>query len=162
MVANKSLAPREGQGFPLDIFREIGYTLGMTTLTNRQVEICTAIREIAPPPENKSWGDYLDFIRAVAAMIDGAQTLTRPCKIQRHFQAAWEACAKLWVAENNRILRDCLGGQEGFDAVRAHPNGQNAFGRILKRVRDTHGDMSPGMTVEVKVDDILFDLDIIE
>lgn len=133
----------------------------MTTLTDRQVDIMSAIRKIAPPPENDSWGDYMDFIRAVAAMIDGAQTLARPCKIQRHFQAAWEACAKLWTAENNRILRDCLGGQEGFDAVYAHPKGRDAFGRILKRVRDTHGELSPGMIVEVEVDDILQELDII-
>lgn len=127
-------------------------------LTNGQVEIGMVIREVAPPPDNDPFGDYVDLTRAVACMVDGAQKLVNPRVMQQRFQAAWTACAKLWMAENNRILKDCLG--DSFDTVCAHPNGRDAFGRILKRVKETHGELSPGMTVNVEVDDILEELNI--
>lgn len=171
MVANENLVLRGRVFFwpetviepclPLDICGEMEYALGMDKRIERQLDIASAIREVIPPPDNEVWGAFTDLIRAVAAIVDGAETLVNPKLQQDRFQAAWEACAKLWSAENNRILRDCLGGQEDFNRVAEHPNGQDAFGRILQRVRETHGDLSPGMVVEVEVNDILEELDII-
>lgn len=144
----------------LDILLKKGYTTAMK-LNARQMEIATAIREITQVPDNESWGDFTDLMRAFACMIEGSENLVKPKIMQQHFQHAWDASAKLWMFENNRILRDCLGGQEDFDRVAEHPNGRDAFGRILQRVREVHGNLSPGMVVAVNVDDILEELDIV-
>ncbi len=133
----------------------------MKALNERQMDIGTAIREIAPPPDNDSWGDYVDMTRALAAIIDANNVLTHPQRLQKSFQAAWAASAKLWMAESERILRGCVGGKEDFDRIQSHPNGRKAFDRILARVKETHGELKVGVAVEVEVDDILFDLEIL-
>lgn len=126
-------------------------------LTDRQSEIRMAINEVAKTPVNDSWGDFIDFTRAVATMIEGVETLVSPQVMEKRFSAAWQAFAKICVAENNRILRDCLGSDEEFDRVKNHPNGGNALGRILRRVKDVHGELTPGMSIDVDIDDILAD-----
>lgn len=134
----------------------------MQALNERQMDIVTAIREVAPPPDSEAWGDYTDVLRAVAKIVDGCKVLVNPRELQKSFEVAWRAAALIWLKENNRILRDCLGGQKDFDQVMAHPNGRMAFRRILERVQETHGELTVGMAVEeVEVRDILEELDII-
>lgn len=126
-------------------------------LTDRQTEIAISVRELAKTPENDSWGDFVDFTRAVATMIEGVEALIHPSEMQTRFSQAWQAYANLWGTEHNRIIRDCLGSDEEFERIKAHPNGRNVIGRILSRVKEVHGDITPGMAVNVDVADILFD-----
>ena len=134
----------------------------MQTLNERQMDIGTAIRVAAPPPEGEAWGDYLDLTRAVAKIVDSGNVLVHPTEVQKSFQAAWIASSNLWLNESNRILRDCLGGQADYDRVAEHPNGKNAFKRILKRIKETHGELTAGMVTEIEVEDILLELEILE
>ena len=134
----------------------------MKGLNERQMDIGTAIRAAAPPPEGEMWGDYMDLTRAAAVIVDSGTVLMPPIEVQKVFQVAWKATATLWKSECNRILRDSLGGQESFDRVEEHPNGKKAFCRILKRVEATHGELMTGMAVEINVDDILLELEIIK
>ena len=126
-------------------------------LTERQTDFSISIREVAKTPDNESWGAFIDFTRAVATMLEGAESLVHPTEMQKRFAGTWEAYAKMWSTEHNRILRDCLGSQKEFDRVRSHPNGRSAIGRILSRVKEIHGELSPGMSVNVDVGDILVD-----
>ena len=125
---------------------------------SRQTELAIAIREaVKTPDDDQLWGDFTDFTRAIATLIEGAETLTRPQDMHSRFSVAWKASAKLWTASNNRIIRNCLGSQEEYDRVMNHPNGRNARGRILSRVKEIHGELTPGMDVDVDVGDILID-----
>ncbi len=126
-------------------------------LNDRQFELATAIREIANVPDSEAWGDFIDFTRAMASMLEGAETLAHPNEMQKRFSAAWHASAALWGTEHRRIFKDCLGGQEAYDRVKAHPNGNAALSRILSRVKETHGNITPGMSVNVDIGDILSD-----
>lgn len=126
-------------------------------MTERQAEIAIALREVAKTPENESWGAFIDFISAAATMVEGVESLVHPAKMQPRFAVAWQAYAEMWQTEYNRIIRDCLGSQEEFDRVKSHPNGGNAIGRILSRVKQIHGELTPGMAVKVDVGDILLE-----
>lgn len=125
----------------------------MMRLNDRQRELATSLRGLVTVPEGVAWGDFIDFTAALAAMLEGAETLTHPMKMQKRFQAAWSASAGLWNTEHKRILRDCLGGgehgQKEFERVKAHPNGSDVLGRILTRVKETHGPLTTGMFVDV-------------
>ena len=127
-------------------------------LTDRQTDIAIAIREVVKTPDSEAWACFTDFTRAVATMLEGAEGLIHTTEMQQRFARAWEAYApKLWSTEHNRIVRDCLGSQEEFDRVKAHPNGRAAIVRILSRVKEIHGDLTPGMSIDVDVGDILID-----
>lgn len=126
-------------------------------LTDRQADFAIAIREVSKTPDNEAWGACTDFTRAVATMLEGAESLIHPSEMDKRFKAAWEASAKLWTTEHNRIVRDCLGSQKELDRVRAHPNGRAAIVRILSRVKEIHGELTPGMSIDVDVGDILID-----
>ncbi len=126
-------------------------------LTDRQADIAIALRAVVKTPTTESWGDFTDFISAVSVMVVGAEGLIHPIKMQESFFRAWKAYGAVWSSEHNRILRDCLGGQKEFDRVKNHPNGRAALGRILSRVQEVHGDITPGMKVDVEVGDILFE-----
>ncbi len=127
-------------------------------LTDRQAELSVAIREVANIPDNDSWGPFGDFTRAVACMIDGAEGLRHPSEMQKRFAGAWAAYAKMWATEHNRIVRECLGGsQKELERVKSHPNGRAAIGKILNRVKEVHGDLTPGMAINVNVGDILLE-----
>lgn len=127
-------------------------------LTDRQTDFSIAIREIAKIPDGESWGVFTDFLRSISLTIEGAESLIPPTDMQVRFAGAWEAYAKMWGAEHNRIVRDCLGSQKEFDRVRNHPNGRSAIGRILSRVKEIHGELTPGMEVNVDVKDILYEM----
>lgn len=144
------------QCFRLDIFAQKWYTLGMR-LNDRQLDIRIALAAIAKVPISDSWGDFIDMTRAIASMVEGAETLVHPTEMQTRFAVAWQAYAKMWSGEHNRIIRDCLGSQAEFDRVKSHPNGRTAINRILQRVKEVHGKLTPGMEVNVSVDDILVD-----
>lgn len=93
-------------------------------------------------------------------MLEGAESLIHPTEMQKHFSAAWESYAVgVWAGEHNRIVRDCLGGsQKEFERVKAHPNGRAAIQRIISRVKEVHGELTPGMKVnDVDIGDILVD-----
>lgn len=142
----------------LDIGRETGYSIGMVQkFTERQIEVSIAIREVVKTPDGESWGAFTDVMRAMAKMIEGAESLVRPKEMQKRFSLAWETYAGMWKEEHNRIVRDCLGGQKEFDRVSNHPNGKAAFGRILNRVKEVHGTITAGMEIDIQVDDILID-----
>ena len=127
--------------------------------TERQTDFSIAIREVANTPDNESWGAFTDFTRAVSTMLEGAESLVHPTEMQKRFAGVWEAYAKMWTTEHNRIVRDCLGSQQEFDRVKNHPNGRTAIGRILNRVKEVHGELTPGMNVDVDVGDILDELE---
>lgn len=153
-----SLAPYGVGLFSLDIIGKICYTLSMKQeLNNRQTEIAIAIREIVKIPDNESWGAFNDFTRAIATMIEGAETLTQPIEMNKRFGRAWKSGAQIWSIENRRIVQDCLGGEEKYNEVRTHPNGNKTIRRILSRIKEVYGDLTPGMTVDVDVGDILVD-----
>jgi len=145
--------------FILDIIGQKCYTLSMKqkVFNNRQTELAIALREATKAPEDEqSWGNFTDFTRAIAALIEGAETLARPADMHGLFSEAWKASAKLWTTENNRIIQSCLGDE--YERVMNHPNGRNVKGRILSRVKEVHGNLTPGMIVDdVDVDDILLD-----
>lgn len=127
-------------------------------LTERQIELAIAIREVTKTPTNDSWGAFTDLTRAVAQIVEGAESLIHPTEMQKRFARAWESHAKMWLGEHDRIIRDCLGGsQKEFDRVRSHPNGGTAIRRILSRVKEVYGELTPGMKVDVNVSDILID-----
>lgn len=130
-------------------------------LTNRQIEVSAAIREIVNIPGGESWGKFTDVMRAMSQMLEGAESLVHPAEMQKRFSRAWESYAGMWAGEHNRIVRDCLGGsQQEFERVRNHPNGKAAIGRILTRVKEVHGELTPGMEIDVNVGDILDDLEL--
>lgn len=124
-------------------------------LTERQSEVAIALREVAKTPNSEAWGAFTDFISSVAQIVEGVESLINPFEMQKRFAGAWEACAKIWMDENYRIVRDCLGSDAEFERVRNHPNGRTAIGRILNRVREVHGELTPGMVINVEVGDIL-------
>lgn len=129
-----------------------------SVFNNRQTELAIAIREAAKTPDDEHlWGNFTDFTRAIAALIEGAETLTRPKDMHKKFSIAWKASAELWTAANDRIIRNCLGSQEEYNRVMNHPNARNARGRILSRVKEVYGDLTPGMEIDVDVGDILID-----
>lgn len=125
-------------------------------LTDRQHEIAMAIRQATKVPDNDSWGDCIDFIRALAIIVEGAETLVMPAEMSKLFGAAWDAVAKMWATEHIGILVECLGSKAEYERIRDHPNGRMAFGQILKRVQDTY-EMSVGMSGKVEVADILYE-----
>lgn len=130
-------------------------------LTDRQIEVSIGVREIVKIPDGDSWGPFTDVMRAMSQMIEGTESLVNPGEMQKRFSRAWELYAKMWAGEHNRIVRDCLGGsQREFERVRSHPNGKAAIGRILTRVREVHGELTPGMEIDVNVGDILDDLEL--
>lgn len=126
-------------------------------LTDRQTDIAIAIREVVKTPDSEAWACFTDFTRAVATMLEGAEGLIHITEMDKRFKGAWQAYANMWAAEHNRIIRDCLGSQKEFDRVRSHPNGRAAIGRIMSRIREVHGEITPGMNVDVDVGDILID-----
>lgn len=126
-------------------------------LTDRQCDIAVALREVVKIPDTEAWGAFTDFTRVVSMMLEGAEKLIHPVKMQIFFAQAWESYAAVWSSEHNRILRDCLGGQKEFDRVKSHPNGRKVMGRILSRVIETHGELMHGMEVDVEVGDILLE-----
>ncbi|KKL52399.1 hypothetical protein LCGC14_2285830 [marine sediment metagenome] len=121
----------------------------------RRTDFAIALRQIAKSPSNDSWTAFTDLITAVSSILEGAEGLIPPQEMQARFAAAWQASAKVWQAEIPRIVGDCLGGPEEFERIRSHPNGGNVIGRILTRVREVHGDLTPGMVVDIEVGDIL-------
>lgn len=125
--------------------------------TERETDFAIAIREVANTPDNESWGVFTDFTREVSRMLEGAEGLVHPTEMQKRFAGAWELYAKMWTTENKRIVRDCLGSQEEYDRIKGHPNGRSAIVRILSRVKEIHGELTPGMNVDVDVKDILMD-----
>lgn len=145
--------------FPLDILPRKGYTVSMKrVLTDRQTELAIVIREATKTPRDEAWGPFTDFTRSIAEMTEGAEVLIHPAQMQKRFARGWESYARLWESVHNQIVRDCLGSQEEF--VRNHPKGRKAIQRILSRVRETYGGLTPGMTVDVKslhIEDILSD-----
>lgn len=160
--------------FPLDILREKGYTITMEVenLTTRQLEIAIALREgifgtedngklAGGDPdklsEHSSWGAMTDLLRVIATVIEGAEDLLNPREMDKRFKAAWMTYARLYKSEHHRMMRDCLGGQAEFDRVNSHPNGHNALCRIMERILRTHGELKPGMVVDVEVGDILLE-----
>lgn len=128
-------------------------------LTDRQAEIAIAVREVAKTPDNESWGAFVDFTRAIAAMIEGAESLAHPLDMQKRNRVVWEAYSKMWLQAHDQIVKDCLGSQREFDRVKSHPEGKDAIARILSRVKEVHGELTPGMEVNVNVGDIIAELD---
>jgi len=122
-------------------------------LTDRQLEIVMAIREIAKVPESECWGAFIDFTGAIATMVEGAESLIHPSLMQQRFAAAWEAYANVWTTEHNRILRDCVRNKEQLEHVKTRPY---LVRQIIERVQEVHGELTPGMSVDdVDVTDIL-------
>lgn len=126
-------------------------------LNDRQTEIAIAIREVAKIPDSESWGAFNDFTRAIATIIEGAETLTRPQEMNKRFGSAWQAAAKIWSTETHRIILDCLGSEEEYQRISHHPNGHKTIKRILSRVKEVHGNLTPGMEIDVDIDDILIE-----
>lgn len=122
-----------------------------------------ALRAVAKIPDTDSWGSFQDCISAIATIIEGVESLTHPQEMQKRLQQVWQSCAEAWRVEHERIILECLGGTEEVQLVKSHPNGKNAIGRILERVREIHGGrIMPGMDMDdVEVGDILSDEQII-
>lgn len=127
-------------------------------LTERQTELAIVIREATKTPRDEaSWGPFTDFMRSIAEMVEGAETLIHPAQMQKRFARGWESYARLWGGVHNQIIRDCLGSEEEFERVRNHPKGKTVICRILNRVKEVHGALTPGMEVDIDIDDILLD-----
>lgn len=126
-------------------------------MTDRQAEIASGLREIAKTPDTEdAWGPFVDFTQAMATMIEGVESMATPKEMEKRFSRAWAAAAKVFVVSHQRIVRDCLGGQPELDRVINHPDARNIMARIVDRVREVHGELTPGMTVDdVDVADIL-------
>ena len=126
-------------------------------LTERQTELAIVIREATKTPRDEAWGRFTDFMRAIAEMVEGAEALIHPAQMQKRFARGWESYARLWAGVHNQVIRDCLGGEEEFERMRNHPRGKAVICRILNRVREVHGALTPGMEVDIDIDDILLD-----
>lgn len=129
-------------------------------LTDRQTELAIVIREATKTPRDEAWGPFTDFTRSIAEMTEGAEVLIHPAQMQKRFARGWESYARLYPCVHDLVMRDCLGSQEELDRVKNHPKGRKAIQRILSRVRETYGGLTPGMTVDVKslhIEDILSD-----
>jgi len=123
-------------------------------LNNRQIELAIALKEIVKTPKGAAWGEFTDFRRAVARILEGAETLERPKEMQKRFSAAWKACASLVSSERQRIAKDALG--EDYERVMNHPNSLKIVGRVVRRVKDERGELSPDIVVgEINLEDIM-------
>ena len=126
-------------------------------LNDRQFELVANLRSITKVPDNESWGPFEDFMRALAVVIEGAESLVDPFEMCNRFNLAWDQRQNLWAAEQIRILVNCLGSKEEYDRLRDHPNGGLALGRILLRVQETYDELAMGMDCKVEVADILYE-----
>jgi len=87
-------------------------------------------------------------------MLEGVETLERPKDMQKRFSAAWSACANVITEERQRIAKDALG--EDYERVMKHPNSLKIVGRVVRRVKDECGELSPDIVVgEINLEDIM-------
>lgn len=94
---------------------------------------------------------------AVSDLLEGAEKLVSPPEMDKRMKAIWDAYSTVWMGCLNRIVGDCVGGPENLKRIQEHPNGGRAKARILQRVKKQHGEITPGTTATVEVEDILLE-----
>jgi len=128
-------------------------------LNDRQHEIAATLWEVSQTPDDSSWGDKIDFLSHLATMIVGLENFINPQEMSQKFQFAWESYAGVWKENADQIIKNCL-GQKEYDRVNNHPNiaaVRAVKGRILLRIQEVHGDITPNMKVNIEVKDIVLD-----
>ena len=96
-----------------------------------------------------------DFVDALAVVVDGANKLVDSDEMATRFTAAWHAYASVFTTEHGRIVEGVVGDAALWQRIRAHPDGREAVAEIIERIHAVHGEIVPGMDVELDVTDIL-------
>jgi hypothetical protein len=128
-------------------------------LTPEQTTKAREVRAIFDTSQFRELVLAYDFSDAMALILDGVNTLADPGEMQARFNQLWAAYARLWSSENRHIIVEALGGDGAlWDRITEHPNGAVVGHGIMERIRDAHGELTPGMKVDiVHVDDLLLD-----
>ena len=126
-------------------------------LTDEQRDRAERVREILNIQDFSDPFPAFDFTDALGAIIEGSETLANPQEMSGRFNAAWQAYAGIWGVELNRACQKAVGDEALWKRVKDAPNGQDAVAAILTRIQAVHGEIVPGMNIEIDVGDILVD-----
>jgi hypothetical protein len=130
-------------------------------LSNGQQEKSIGLRGLLNSPrpaDERGWSAFMDFTRALGKMLDGLDAVQSPGEMKDNLNHAWNAYAKYWGYEHERLLLEALGNDEMLlNRIKEHENGRRIVNRIIDRVRKQHGGVisSEANASSVEITDIL-------
>ena len=94
---------------------------------------------------------------AMGQLLEGAEQLWHPRHMQTVCHVVMSAYAQLWGDEHRAAVIQALGSKTLFMQICRLPNCGIIVERILGRITAKYGQLRPGMTIDVAIDDILLD-----
>ena len=129
-------------------------------MDKKQKQMAEKVRELYEPTEFIEVGSAFTLGDAIAKIIDGTTKGILPWKMQTHFNLAWKAYGKIITAEHKEITKNLLGDKR-FEAVINSGNSAKIDAlviRIAERVAEEYGSISPGVKIEIDVEDIFAEI----